>query len=204
MSHVGDASLEWGRMCQEQTPPDLRVDRSGRRAWGYRRLRLATLMAFARKNKCSVTVRAPYVNLDPMKDEDEDSEDRQETSFVGMNEAAPNDDEWDDDYDVPSEHRNRNRTISKSIMQKLQGITSMRKERCITIFKALSYIDCRKINFRLFNPRGERAGVRLVFQITNAVLTHEALNKIDLYSFVREATLRLNQGKVLTFKVVIS
>ncbi len=201
MSVSVPAALEWQKMCQEQTPADLRVDRSGRRAWGYRRLRLAALMAFARKNKCSVTVRAPYVNLDPMKDDD-DADAGQETSFVGMNEA-PNDDEWDDDYDVPAEQRNRNRAISKSIMKKLEGISTTRKDRCVTIFKALSYIDYHKINFRLFNPRGERAGVKLVFQITNAVLTHEALNNIDLYSFVREATLRLNQGKVLTFKVVI-
>ena len=70
------------------------------------------------------------------------------------------DDEWDDDYDVPPEHRNRNRTISKSIMKKLEGISKTRKDRCITIFRVLSYIDYHKINFRLFNPRGERAGAR--------------------------------------------
>ncbi len=201
MSLADGTNFSWESMCEDQTPSDLRIDRSGRRAWGYRRLRLPALMMFARKNRCKVTVRAPYVNLEAVKEEDDDSETKEETSFVGIN--TINEDEWDDDLDVPQSQRQRNRPISKSIMAKLQGISKKNEERCISIFKVLSYIETHKINFRLFNPRGERAGVKLVFQITNACLTHEALTQIDLFSYVNNATLRLNQGKVLTFKIVI-
>lgn len=190
---------DWNRMCQEQTPADLRVDRSGRRAWGYKRIRLSMLMAFARKNRCSVSVRAPYVTMDPLKEADEDADHRQETSFTKMDD---NEDEWDDDFDVPRDHAHR--PVSRSIQDRLKMISPGRRERCIQIFKILSYIDHHKINFRLFNPRGERAGIKLVFQITNAVLTHEALKAIELFGFVKETTLRLNQGKVLTMKVVIT
>lgn len=186
-------------MCEDQTPTDLRVDRSGRRAWGYKRVRLSMLMAFARKNRCSVTVRAPYVTMDPLKEADEDAEHRQETSFTKLDD---NEDEWDDNCDVPKDYRHR--PVSRSIQDRLKSISPGRRERCIQIFKILSYIDHHKINFRLFNPRGERAGIKLVFQITNAVLTHEALTAIELFKFVSSATLRLNQGKVLTMKVVIN
>ena len=204
MSKDGSPAIDWEKMCVEQTPSDLRVDRAGKRAWGYKRLRLASLMNFARRNSCAVTIKAPYINLDPINtDDDEISTTSQETSFVGIN-AHEDDDEWDDDMDVPKSSRQRNRAISKSILQKLDGITTDRKERCISIFKTLSYIENHKVNFRLFNPRGGRAGVKLVFQITNAVITHDALKKIDTFNFVRDATLRLNLGKVLTLKIVIS
>jgi len=58
----------WKELSREQTPENLKVDKDGRRAWGYKRFKLSHLMAFANKNKCTVTVHSPYVYMERKKE----------------------------------------------------------------------------------------------------------------------------------------
>tara|TARA_B100001094_G_scaffold263346_1_gene264928 strand:- start:4638 stop:5393 length:756 start_codon:yes stop_codon:yes gene_type:complete len=58
----------WNELSREQTPENLKVDKDGRRAWGYKRFKLSHLMAFANKNKCTVTVHSPYVYMERKKE----------------------------------------------------------------------------------------------------------------------------------------
>lgn len=194
------SEADWTNMCQEQTPAEVRIDRGGRRAWGYKRIRGKVLMNFARRNKKRVTIQAPYIHLDPT-NEDTDASVHEEMNMVSFrNGGVSDDDEWDDDESVPQHHK---RKIAKPIMDRLKEISLGRRGACLQVFDLLSYIDQHKINFRLFNPRGGKAGVNLVFQITNAPITHPVLDALDKAPFVKEVILRLNQGKVLTIKINI-
>ena len=111
------------------------------------------------------------------------------------------DNEFVDDDD--SLQRGRRRQVAKPILDRLKAVSSSARGACLQIFDLLSYIEHHKINFRLYNPRNGKAGINLVFQITNAELTHEVLDSMDRLPFVKEVLLRLNQGKVLTMKINI-
>ena len=70
----------WVKLTQEQTPENLKVDKGGRRAWGYKRFKLSHLMTFANRQNSTVTVHAPYVYLEKKVEPD------LPTSIKGMNE----------------------------------------------------------------------------------------------------------------------
>ena len=198
MTSQGLSESEWQSMCQEQTPAEVRIDHNGTRAWGYRRLRSKILMNFARRQRKQVTIKAPYVMLKPYSTNDADMR-HEEMNMVAAQDNSDN--EFVDDDD--SLQRGRRRQVAKPILDRLKAVSSSARGACLQIFDLLSYIEHHKINFRLYNPRNGKAGINLVFQITNAELTHEVLDSMDRLPFVKEVLLRLNQGKVLTMKINI-
>tara|TARA_B100001057_G_scaffold495025_1_gene592994 strand:- start:921 stop:1523 length:603 start_codon:yes stop_codon:yes gene_type:complete len=199
MSDTGLTEAQWHSMCQEQTPAEVRIDHNGRRAWGYRRIRTKVLMNFARRQKRRVTIKAPYVILDAVRPDEGDMR-HEEMNMISA--RGDSDDEFSDDDDV-FRATPRRRQVAKPILERLKTVNPSKRGACLQIFDLLSYIEHHKINFRLYNPRNGRAGINLVFQITNAEITHDVLEAMDRLPFVKENLLRLNQGKVLTMKINI-
>ena len=111
----------WNELSREQTPENLKVDKDGRRAWGYKRFKLSHLMAFANKNRCTVTVHSPYVYMEKKK-EAELPTTMDSAKGVGEDLIEDNmDEEADDEWKIAAFDRQPAKpSISSSVMNSLR------------------------------------------------------------------------------------
>ena len=84
----------WANLAQEQTPVNLKVDKGGRRAWGYKRFKLSHLMTFANRQNSTVTVHAPYVYLEKKIEPDLPTSINEMNNEEATEEIESDDDEW--------------------------------------------------------------------------------------------------------------
>ena len=142
----------WKGLSQEQTPENLKIDKNGRRAWGYKRFKLSHLMAFANKNKCTVTVHAPYVYMERKKEAElpttMDGAKGVESDLVDDN-MDDDDDEWKIDFNV----KPKKPSISTSVINSLRRTCGeARSKQAVEIINILSYIPKHRYHSKAMLP----------------------------------------------------
>ena len=165
----------WNELSREQTPENLKIDKGGRRAWGYKRFKLSHLMAFANKNRCTVTVHSPYVYMEKKK-EAELPTTMDSAKGVGDDLIEDNmDEEADDEWKIAAfDGKPAKPSISSSVMSSLRRtcgdkvgliyipstrvdffpshynsrFSSQRAKQAVEIISILSYIPKQHITFR--------------------------------------------------------
>lgn len=185
----------WRGLALDQTPAALRVDRGGSRAFGFKRIKVDALLAFANKNNSRVEVRAPYLTMTKIQESDWDKE---QMSLADGSQGWNNDSDSgsEDDTFIP-------RKISNIILKKLKGLSKTRFRLCVHIFRAISDLPQHKITFRSFCPMRDRAPMSLMFQLHNVALTHSMLHNINLLPGIKQSIITLNNGTICTLKIVI-
>ena len=192
----------WKGLSQEQTPENLKIDKNGRRAWGYKRFKLSHLMAFANKNKCTVTVHAPYVYMERKKEAElpttMDGAKGVESDLVDDN-MDDDDDEWKIDFNV----KPKKPSISTSVINSLRRTCGeARSKQAVEIINILSYIPKHQISFKSNAPYGSRCTMALQFKIMSYPILHEALESINMCGFVKDTTI-IFIGKNTLLKVIL-
>ena len=180
-----DFTVTWSDFAAEQTPENLRIDKKGRRAWGFKRFTIANYLRFARRCKAEATVNSPFLILSP-EDAGNDSSDEELDAFCGARNRP-----------------NECRAISDRILKRLRNSVGEGKtSKCIRVASALGHVPQGKLAFRYTAPVGANGPVCLMFRITNFALDNSSLNNIQNSEGVRTAIVTLMQNTAL-IKVVV-
>ena len=186
-NNAGDFNVEWVKFCSEQTPENLRIDKNGRRAWGYKRFTLANLFRFTRRCKGRVRIISPFVVITPTT-------------------TAADDDISDEDLDAfctGSTPTLVPRGITQRILSRLtNNVGKDKAEKCERITKSLSCVPQGKLSFRYTAPLGGNGPVCLLFRITNFPLNHDTLENLYNSVGVKNVIVTLSQN-IAVLKVVV-
>jgi len=183
----------WNQWLKEQTPGTLKIDKQGTRALGYKRFRLANLMAFARRSRCRPSLQPPYVVLTPVPEEGD---------------YDPNTGTDDDDDDAndgwpahmvnkpkPSVHRK----VSKKLQSDIGGDKARHCEHVISFFE----LPPEKVGVRCVTSLGSKHPVALLFRVTDCEVRYSILKKIDTCQWVKSCYVNMGSDRVTQLKVVV-
>ena len=180
-----DFGVEWKNFCAEQTPENLRIDKKGKRAWGYKRFTLANLFRFARRCKGRVIINSPFIIIAPDTSGD-DLSDEELDAFCSSGTAISS-----------------QRGITQRILTRLTNNVGRDKaDKCENATKAQTCVPQGKLSFRYTAPLGGNGPVCLLFRITNFALNHETLENLYNSVGVRNVIVTLAQN-VTVLKVVV-
>ena len=184
----GAFTVNWELFTAEQTPENLRIDRKGQRAWGYKRFTLANLLRFARRCKGEAAINSPFVSVTPAStdsyssDEDLDAFRPQAQINIPLSES---------------------RGITPRIIKRLkQAVGESKAARAIRSTSVLEAIPQGKLSFRYTAPVGANGPVCLIFRINGYTLHHSTLEALNNSEGVKQIIVNLNQTTSL-LKVVL-
>ena len=179
-------TVDWNLFTAEQTPENLRVDRRGSRAWGYKRFTLANLLRFARRCKGEASINSPFVSVTPAS-ADPYSSDEELDAF------RPN----------ASLSLNESRGITTRIITRLKkAVGESKAAKAMRATAMLAGVPQGKLSFRYTAPVGANGPVCLIFRINGFTLDHSTLESLNNSEGVKQIIVTLNQTTSL-LKVVL-
>lgn len=189
----------WSVLAQEQTP-DLKIDKDGRRCWGYKRFKLSHLISFANRIHCKATVHSPYVYLEKVPE-------KELPTTVSATEVNHESEEEEDDDDwklvMPKTTRPKTSYTNSPIIKKIRtSLGDKRADQASAVISHLSYIPVKNITMKFAAPFGNRTAAALMFKIIETPIIHEALVGIDRCENIKDTVFHL-MGSVTNFKVVL-